>query len=141
MNLEDISQLKAIPLTFVACNAIGILLKRSPVQNWMIPWVLLGLGMALYPFICDPSQVPYNVRSPLVHSLVLGALIGLGSVGGHQTLITFLRPPEDGGTTFLKRQKETPDPVATPPMSREPVAATPPPAAQTSPPANPPNPH
>lgn len=118
MNFEDLSQLKAIPLTFIACNAVGLLLKRSPVQNWVIPWVALGLGVVLYPLIGDPSQVPWNVRSPLAHSLVLGGLIGWASVGGHQTLLTLLRKPEDGGTAFLKRLPPS-DPPASPPMDRE----------------------
>ncbi len=111
MNLDDLLQLKAIPLLFVACNVIGMVLKKSPVQNWLIPWVLLIIGAVTYPFISDPGDAPYAMRSPLVHSMLIGAIIGWASVGGHQALSALresVGQRTDGGTTFMKKPEPTP---------------------------------
>lgn len=51
---------------------IGFLLKKSPVASWLIPWVLVILGGAIYPFVIDLETG---------HTWVREVIYGMGYAG------------------------------------------------------------
>lgn len=63
------------PALFAVClNALGKLLKMSPLDNKWIPLILTFIGLFAYPLVT--SHDPRNY--------MLGFLFGAGSVGIHQ---------------------------------------------------------
>lgn len=105
----------------------GAFLKQSPVQNWIIPWILMAVGGVLYPMIGEVGKVSYNVRFPAAFNAVIGVCIGGFAVGMHQGFkqaINFFAAKKaeglpKGDTNLWKRSKDTPqtpdDPPARPP--------------------------
>lgn len=108
--MEIIDQLLAvsprIALVLVLC-VIGFLMKRSPLPNWLIPWILLILGGAGYTVMADVKDEDYTAKL-IFYNVVLGMLLGAASVGLHSTVRTifpFLFP-EKGETEMIKKNEE-----------------------------------
>lgn len=104
-SIRDPNSLSAPLVVILVCNILGIALKKSPLANWMIPFILLGAGTISYFFIGDPTAVyPAVSRGKM---LVWGFLYAGGAVFGHQLLNEWInRPKHKGGdTTFIERDK------------------------------------
>lgn len=103
--INDILQQSPVVMMVMLLNLVGSSLKKSPVCDWMIPWILGALGAILYPCIADTSQVAFNVAHPVVVQAMQGAFIGGMSVAIHQAVMQFLRRPrgESGNTQFIRR--------------------------------------
>lgn len=90
----------------LALNAIGLALKKSPLQSWLIPLLLPTIGAVAYPFIAEVGKVNFECRNPDLLLAIYGFVIGSGSVGLNQMLRQFLdRRNEDGETKFLKKDE------------------------------------
>lgn len=66
---------KEVYILFPVLYIIGVFLKRTPnLADWLIPWILLGLGMLGGFFIADMS----------VHGILQGILVAGASVFTNQ---------------------------------------------------------
>lgn len=83
----------------------GAALKRSPWQNWLIPFTLPVLGAILYPLIAESAKVSYDVRNPAVFNAIIGAVIGYSATGFDQQIRQWLSrsTKPDGKTSFISR--------------------------------------
>lgn len=68
----------------------GILIKKSPTPNWLIPWVLIGIGAFGYPFLTTASNVDPAFPNPILVLRLYGGLLGIGAIVSHK----FLRKSE-----------------------------------------------
>ncbi len=95
----------------------GIALKRSPWQNWLIPFILPVLGAILYPAIAETAKVSYSVSSPVVWNAIIGAIIGYSATGFDQQIRQFVNRPKkfDGKTSFITKPNAPPSPPPAPP--------------------------
>lgn len=105
--MDVIDQLLAvsprIALVLVLC-VIGYYLKRSPIKNWLIPWLLIAMGGTAYPIIASVKNDDYTAQLVLAN-ILLGILLGAASVGLHQivrTIFPFLFP-DKGQTELIKK--------------------------------------
>lgn len=88
MEMLDLAGTPTPILVALACNAIGWVLKKTPaVENKWIPVFLMLLGC-----LCYAAIEGYTSKN-----LVLGIVIGAGSVGFHQTLRQLSPPKEQTG--------------------------------------------
>lgn len=104
-SIRDPNSLSAPVTIILVCNILGVALKKSPLANWMIPFILLGVGTISYFFIGDPNAVyPAVSKGKMV---VWGFLYAGGAVYGHQLLNNWIDRPKkkDGDTTFIERDK------------------------------------
>lgn len=77
------TQSPKILFALVLC-VLGWRLKRSRMPNWAIPWILIALGTAGFPFIAKFQNADYTAEMITTNALV-GFLIGAASVGLHGT--------------------------------------------------------
>jgi len=90
MTMQDILEM-APPVAMALClNIVGMALKKSPVANWLIPWILIALGAVVFPFVSDYSKINFQCKNPMVLNAIYGAAIGGLSVGLHQGVKGFL---------------------------------------------------
>ena len=87
--LSQLSELSPPILLALALNLLGSFLKKSPIQDWLIPFVLIGVGAAVYPVIAEVGKVSFAVASPTAFNAVIGAVIGGASVGINQAFRQF----------------------------------------------------
>lgn len=88
----------------IALNLLGLALKKSPIQNWIIPLALPVAGAIAYPFIAESGKINFECKNPDMLLAVYGFVIGSGSVGLNQMLRQFLdRKNGSGNTEFLKK--------------------------------------
>lgn len=105
---SDIATLSPPLLLALVLNGVGVFLKRSPINDWIIPFILILLGAIIYPFIADVAEVAQGTRNATAYRVVVGAAIGVISVGVHATLKQFMgRKNGSGQTTFIQRKPET----------------------------------
>jgi uncharacterized membrane protein YqaE (UPF0057 family) len=110
MNLSDIAYsdvatLSPTILLAVVLNGVGVFLKRSPLKDWLIPFVLIALGALIYPFIADVTELHSGTRNATAYRVVVGSAIGVISVGVHATLKQFIgRKGDSGQTDFIQRK-------------------------------------
>lgn len=101
MTPESILQLSPTVALVVALNIFGTALKKSPISNWLIPYLLLLAGAIVYPLIADP-KLYVTVTNPLALKTIHGFLIGGCSTGIHQAFRQFAdRPKKVDGSTEL----------------------------------------
>ena len=86
-------------------NVIGYLMKKSPIPSWTIPWTLILIGGAIFPFIIEDGTIVWNSRYPEVYTFMVGGMIGFASVGVYEVW-----------SKLLGRKQET-DPARTMPDS------------------------
>lgn len=105
--ITDIMQASPPIALAIALNLLGLALKNSPIQNWMIPLLLPVIGSAAYPFIAERGKVNFECANPVVLLAIYGFVIGAGSVGFNQMLRQFLdRKNGSGNTGLLKKPPE-----------------------------------
>jgi len=73
MNTNDIAEMGLV--TGIA-YALGIYLKKSPLPDWLIPFVILAL--------CAVAQCLLKGWSGI--NIVVGVYAGAGAIGGHQLI-------------------------------------------------------
>lgn len=87
MDINSLFQLAPPLVLLLALNVVGLGLKRSPVPDWLIVWILPGLGAALYPQVADwTGTASYHVKHVIVLNALYGVAIGGLSVWGNQLL-------------------------------------------------------
>lgn len=94
---EQLTHAPSHLLVLVGLLAVGMLLKKSPVPNRCIPWVLVTLGAGGYPFFASPGNVDPSFPHPGLVLVVYGGLLAVGSVIAHATLkkLAWFRKAED----------------------------------------------
>lgn len=88
--IENVTQLSPPALLAVALYGLGFVLKKSPMPDWLIPFVLPCVGAIVFPFIADVSEVNFNVKSPAAFQAVIGFCIGGASVAMNEAGKQFL---------------------------------------------------
>ena len=88
--IENVTQLSPPALLAVALYGLGFVLKKSPMPDWLIPFVLPCVGAIVFPFIADTSEVNFNVKSPAAFHAVIGFCIGGASVAMNEAGKQFL---------------------------------------------------
>lgn len=78
-------------------NVVGYWLKKSPIKDWYIPFILVLLGMVAYPFICDPGL---RIGKMVVQGAGIGGLAVFFNQGFRQFMA---RNADNSGTTFFKK--------------------------------------
>lgn len=87
MDINSLFQLAPPLVLLLALNVVGLGLKKSPVPDWLIVWILPGLGAALYPHIADwAGTASYTVKHPIVLNALYGVAVGGLAVWGNQLL-------------------------------------------------------
>jgi hypothetical protein len=87
--IENVTQLSPPALLAVALYGLGFVLKKSPMPDWLIPFVLPCVGAVLFPFIADTASVSYTVKSPAAWSAIVGFVIGMGATGINEAVKQF----------------------------------------------------
>lgn len=119
MDLQSLMQLGPIPLLALVLNCVGYFLKKSPVNNYWIPWILFFSGGIIYPFIAETSQINHNVAYPIMMEIMIGCAIGALSVFSYDRVSQFIESKfKTDGTQFLKKIDVPKEPAASDPMSR-----------------------
>lgn len=87
MDINFLFQLAPPVVLLLALNVLGLAIKKSPVPDWLIVWILPAVGAALYPHIADwTGSTPYSVKHPIVLNALYGVAIGGCAVWGNQLL-------------------------------------------------------
>lgn len=70
---------------------LGMLIKKSPLPNWSIPWILAGVGAVVYPFIASPTNMDPSFRhgAECWVLALYGFMLGIGSIVVHKLLRKF----------------------------------------------------
>lgn len=89
LDLDQITQLSPPVALAAALWVLGVGLKRSPVPDWLIPFLLPIAGAIAFPFIADTSEVNFNVKSPAMFHAVIGFCIGGASVAMNEAAKQF----------------------------------------------------
>lgn len=92
--LSQLSELSPPILLALALNLLGAFLKKSPIQDWLIPFVLIVAGAIVYPTIAEVGKVSFDVSNPVMFNAVIGAVIGGASVGINQAFRQFITRKE-----------------------------------------------
>lgn len=90
-------------------NVLGYWLKRSPVKDWLIPFILLPLAAIAWPIIADVKNDDYTAQL-VTRNVIVGILLGAASIGLHQIvrkIFPFLFP-ERGDTMIIKKDDVEP---------------------------------
>ena len=122
--IKQLLELSPPVLLALGLNFLGLGLKRSPIKNWTIPFLLIAAGAMVYPLIADVSKVSFQCQNPYALNAVFGAVIGGCSIGLNQAFRQILY-------RFGWRDDEwkDPDPPAADPLTRSmPSGDTKPPA-------------
>lgn len=68
----------------------GIFLKKTPLQDWTIPILLMITGGIVYPFIAEIGKITnYTMRSPVMYNVLIGGCLGGAATGLHQIVKKF----------------------------------------------------
>ena len=70
-------------LLLVVLLALGVLIKKSPTPNWLIPWLLVTVGSVGYPFLASPGNVDPSFPNPALVLRIYGGLLGIGAIVAH----------------------------------------------------------
>lgn len=107
--INNLTQLSPPVALATALWVVGNALKRSRVENWLIPFILPLLGALAYPFIADMSKVSYEVHSPMLFNALIGLAIGGTATAMDQAAWQWLSRTKntEGQTTFLAKSDET----------------------------------
>lgn len=89
----------AVVLVVVALNLLGLVLKKTPLPNVLIPWVLIAVGILLTTML---APLPEG-RNPVLRLAVLGFLFACLAWLFHAALLrrlerflpAFLRPEDE----------------------------------------------
>lgn len=90
MNI-DIEQLLKVPapvLLVLALNILAVVIRRTPLTNWLIPFIVLGLGTVVYPRITSAANTVFT-QSETWTLYVQGFFLGGFSLGADSLLAKF----------------------------------------------------
>lgn len=95
--LDSLKGASPLVLVLLLVNGVGVVLKamkRIPftkveLDNDIIPFVLIPLGAAAAVGLLPDAELPFTCPYPWVCKVVLGVIIGAGSVGAHVALTKF----------------------------------------------------
>lgn len=100
-------------LLFLALIPFGILIKRSPLPNWLIPWVLVLVGTIVYPLLASPKNISPDIQHPYLVLGIFGFLLGVAALISHVVLEkaawfrrverALIAPFKTGDTQVIKR--------------------------------------
>lgn len=60
--------------------------RKVPVPGWTRPVAAMVAGGAAYPFLAEAGKIAYQIRSPMLYSVIIGLCIGGLSVSLNQTV-------------------------------------------------------
>lgn len=88
---EQLTHAPSHLLLLLALLFLGMLIKKSPLPNWTIPWLLAIVGAIVYPLIASPTNMDPSFREGAeVKVLALyGFLLGIGTVVFHRWVRQF----------------------------------------------------
>lgn len=93
MSIDAISQFLTqlgdlSPAAFCCAILLGLnlLMRRSPIPNWCIPWISVIVGMILFPVFLP---VATNFKNPLGRNIGMGFIIGLIAAVGYSAIVAF----------------------------------------------------
>lgn len=73
--VTELLQLSPPVILAVALYILGFIISKSPWKNWIIPYVTVFLGGAIYPFISTTvPQVPHPTVANILYGLAIGAV-------------------------------------------------------------------
>lgn len=86
---------------------IGMALKKSPVADWLIPWILLALGGVVYPFVAADGNIDPSITHPWVRESMFGVAYSGLAVFGDQLIQQFKNRGKtaSGNTEFIEKPK------------------------------------
>lgn len=87
MDTKTLFELAPPVVLLLALNVVGLAVKKSPVPDWLIVWILPLLGGVAYPFIAGWNGATATaVAHPEVLNVLYGVAIGGAAVWGNQLL-------------------------------------------------------
>lgn len=112
--IKTVLNLSPQGLFMFAAYCLGLALKKSPVADWTIPYIIAITGGIVGLFILPRGDTPPDVPIPEVYLFLQGAILSAMAVFGHQILKQFLNRDKtnDGGTQFITKS-ETVQPTET----------------------------
>lgn len=98
--------------------AVGTLLKKSKLPDWLTPVILALIGAGIFPFVIPESKVGFECPYPKVLLGIYGALTGLAATGLHQIKRQFVKrdvdePPQSELDSTRMASKEADDKTRT----------------------------
>lgn len=97
--IAQLSDLSPEGLFVVGCIGFGIALKRSPIQDWIIPYILGITGAIIAPFLFEYGKIPYTMTYPWVYLSIKGAVLAGFSTTLHQYVKQFINRKNEKATT------------------------------------------
>lgn len=76
-------------LLLLVMLTIGILIKKSPTPNWLIPWILIILGAFGYPLLASAKNIDPSYPNPDFVLRLYGGMLGIASIVVHMQLRRF----------------------------------------------------
>ena len=87
--IQELTQLSPPAALALALYFVGKALKKSPVADWLIPFLLPLCVALVFPFLAETANVSYTVKSPAMFNAVVGFCIGGASVAVDQAVRQF----------------------------------------------------
>lgn len=116
---EQLTNAPSHLLLLVVLIFFGMLIKKSPTPNWVIPWALILLGAVGYPMLASPTHINPSFPNPSLVLGIYGGLLGVGAMLAHGLLkklawfqrieLAFVNSfrDEDQKETGLEQEKKT----------------------------------
>lgn len=86
---EQLTHAPSHLLSLVVLIFLGMLVKKSPTPNWTIPWLLIAVGVVVYPLLASPANIDPSFPRPEFVLRLYGGLLGVGAIVGHGILKRF----------------------------------------------------
>ena len=105
--ITSILNLSPQGLFVFAFYCFGLGLKKSPIADWQIPWIIGISGGVVGLFMLPRADAPTNIPVPEVYLFIQGGILAATAVYGHQLLKQFLNRDRtnDGGTQFITKSE------------------------------------
>lgn len=109
MDIKELINLSPPAGLLLFLFVFGVVLKKAAFfHNRFIPVTQVVLGAVVYPLLSN--SIPVGYYHPLATQIFLGALIGSGTVAGHQVIKQFLAKRGftlPGDTDLTRKDDET----------------------------------
>lgn len=86
---EQLINAPAHLLLLVVLMFLGMIIKKSPLPNYWIPWFIVAAGVVTYPFLASPQNVDPSYPNPTFVLHIYGGLLGGGAIVAHVLLRKF----------------------------------------------------
>lgn len=80
---EQLIHAPAHLLLLVVLMFLGMIIKKSPLPNYWIPWFIVVAGVVTYPFLASPQNVDPSYPNPTFVLHIYGGLLGIGAIIAH----------------------------------------------------------